>query len=82
MCWVWDAWEHLEFRKEFFTGRTFWELLAIKAKEVDGVTQSVYIEGKEAEIRHYETTGYRSYEEDWGIAFKVGKRTCKIQHNI
>lgn len=33
----------------------FWELLAIKAKEMDGVTQSVYVEGKEAEIRHYGT---------------------------
>lgn len=29
--------------------------LAIKAKEMDGMTQSVYVEGKEAEIRHYGT---------------------------
>jgi hypothetical protein len=29
-----------------------WELSAIKAKEMDGVTQSAHAEGEEAEVRH------------------------------
>lgn len=29
-----------------------WELSAIKAKEMDEMTQSVCVEGKEAEVRH------------------------------
>lgn len=33
-------------------GKDIWEFLAIKAKEMDGMTQSVYVEGKETEVRH------------------------------
>lgn len=32
-------------------GKEIWEFLAIKAKEVEGVTQSVCVERKKAEVR-------------------------------
>lgn len=38
-------------QKSSLLGEQIWELSAIKAKEMNGVTQSVYVEGKEADIR-------------------------------
>lgn len=53
MCWVWDAWERVEFLgKSSSLGKEIWEFLAVKAKEMDGMTQGIYVEGKETEVRH------------------------------
>lgn len=41
-------------RMRSLLGEQIWELSAIKAKEMDGVTQSTHAEGKEAEVRHWE----------------------------
>lgn len=38
-------------QKSSLLGEQIWELSAIEAKEINGVTQSVYVEGKEADIR-------------------------------
>lgn len=38
-------------QKSSLLGEQIWELSAIKAKEMNGVTQNVYVEGKEADIR-------------------------------
>lgn len=38
--------------ESFSLGEEIWELSAIRAKEMNGVTQSVYVEEKEAEVRH------------------------------
>ena len=41
-------------RMRSLLGEQIWELSAIKAKEMVGVTQSTHTEGKEAEVRHWE----------------------------
>lgn len=46
---IWSLWESLSL------GDGIWELSAIRAKEMNGVTQSVYVEEKEAEVRHQGT---------------------------
>lgn len=43
---IWSLWESLSL------GDGIWELSAIRAKEMNGVTQSVYVEEKEAEVKH------------------------------
>lgn len=45
-------------RMRSLLGEQIWELSAIKAKEMDGVTQSTQAEGKEAEVRHWEDRQY------------------------
>lgn len=45
-------------RMRSLLGEQIWELSAIKAKEMDGVTQSTHAEGKEAEVRHWEDRQY------------------------
>lgn len=52
--------------------------MAVKAKEMDGMTQGIYVEGKETEVRHEGTDRIQNMKETEKLPFREKREPAKF----
>lgn len=55
--------------------------MAVKAKEMDGMTQGIYVEGKETEVRHEGTDRIQNMKETEKLPFREEREPAKFHHS-